>query len=359
MVLPVPLNELSADELAVLEPHLETVRFRGGDRIFRMGSPPDDCFVLDEGEVRIEIEHGEVDSDTVLAYLGAGSFLGELGLLDRQPRSATAYAHGEGVARRITAETLERLSHAHPRIVLAVVSALGRDASRKLRLTTGRLAEAVADDRPDPEGDDVVARAAQAQHTFERWTDEHVDALLGVLASTLAERAGDLASLTVRETRMGNVSDKTLKNEFASLSIYRSLAGKPTRGVLANDPERKVTELASPVGVIFAIIPMTNPVATAIFKTLISIKSRNALIMSFPHQCLGVAEATAMLIQRTLESQGAPGDLVQWVRKRTSRRTTAKFMRHPGVSLILATGGAGMVKAAYGSGKPAIGVGAG
>ena len=359
MTLPVPLDQLSAEDLSVLEPHLEPVRFRSGDCIFQMGSAADACFVLDQGEVRIEIAHEEIDSDTVLTFLGAGSFLGELGLLDRQPRSASAYAHSDVVARRITAKALDSLSRSHPSIALTVVSALGRDAAQKLRTTTGRLADVIADEKPDPEIDRMVAKAAAAQRAFEDWTDPQIDELLHDLASTVATHAERLAALTVKETRLGNVADKTFKNRFASLGIYRSLAGKPARGALTRDSERRVTELASPVGVIFAIIPMTNPVATAIFKSLISVKGRNALILSFPHQCLGIADAVGELIQRTLASHCAPADLVQWIRERPSRRKTTKFMKHPGISLILATGGAGMVKAAYSSGKPAIGVGPG
>ena len=110
---------------------------------------------------------------------------------------------------------------------------------------------------------------------------------------------------------------------------------------------------------IFAIVPMTNPVATAMFKTLISLKARNSLILSFHRTCPRVADAVGAIIVRVLEAKGAPPDLVQWVRERKNRRVTERFMRHDGVALILATGGAGMVKAAYSSGTPAIGVGPG
>jgi acetaldehyde dehydrogenase/alcohol dehydrogenase len=357
--LPAPLNTLSANDLHVLESHVEVVRFRAGDCIFRMRSPANGCYVLDEGEVRIEIDGDEIDSDTVLTFLGPGSLLGELGVLDGQPRSASAYAEGDVVARLISAEALATLTRSHPGIALALISALGRDAAQKLRSTTGRLAEALTDERPDPEVDSMVARAAAAQHAFENWTDERVDGLLLALATALAGRAEDLARLTVKETGIGNVHDKTLKNQFASLGVYRSLAGKATHGPLSSDPARKVIELGSPMGVIFGIVPMTNPVATAVFKALISLKARNALILSFHHTCLGVADATGSVIQDVLQSYGAPRDLVQWVRKRSSRRTTTRFMRHAGVALILATGGAGMVKAAYSSGTPALGVGPG
>jgi acyl-CoA reductase-like NAD-dependent aldehyde dehydrogenase len=154
------------------------------------------------------------------------------------------------------------------------------------------------------------------------------------------------------------VADKTLKIRFASLGIFRSLAGQIAQGVLSVDEERRVTEIASPVGVVFAIAPVTNPVATAIFKMLIAIKGRNATILSFHHQALGVGQLTCGIVRDALKAHGAPADLVQWV-KRPNRKVTRRFMAHQGVSLVLATGGQSLVQAAYSSGNPAIGVGPG
>jgi acetaldehyde dehydrogenase/alcohol dehydrogenase len=343
----------------VLASRLQIVRFSAGDCILRAGSSAAACYLIEEGEVRIEVGGSELDSATVLTSLGAGSLLGELGLLDGHPCSATAYAQGSVVLRMLSVQDLESLMRSHPGVALSVIRALARDTAQKLRTTTRRLAERLAADSPDPEVDRIVARAAAAQHVFKDWTDKRVDSLLLALATELAEHAQDLARLTVKATRMGNVHDKTRKNTFASLGIYRSLAGKPTHGPLSTDPERKVTEFASPVGVIFAIVPITSPVATAVFKTLISLKARNALILSFPRTCPRVADAVGTIIHRVLEANGAPLDLVQWVRERKNRLVTQRFMRHAGVALILATGGADMVKAAYSSGTPAIGVGPG
>ena len=146
---------------------------------------------------------------------------------------------------------------------------------------------------------------------------------------------------------------------FGSVAVWESMKGKLGTGTLSVDDESGITEIAGPVGVIFALVPVTNPVPTFVNKTLIALKSRNAIILSCHHAAQGVGDATGDIIREALERHGAPADLVQWVRGRTSRRRTAKFMRHPGVSLILATGGPGMVHAAYSSGKPAIGVGAG
>ena len=335
-----------------------------GEYLFRAGEVGDGCYIIDSGDVRLELPRQKLDSDgldsePVLAYLRAGSLLGELSLLDQLPRSASAFAETPVTARRLSSTAIEELSEQHPRIGVAVLRALGRDAALKLRKTNERLAEHLVGDEPDPEVDEMVARAQAAQREFERWPEERVDALLHGVAQAVAARAEELAILAVRETRMGNVPDKVTKNLLASMHVLGSLAGKPGYGPVRSDEARGVTEIATPAGVVFGIIPMTNPVSTAIFKTLISLKARNALILSFQRACLKVGNATGEVIQAALEQGGAPEGLVQWVKDRTSRKKTARFMGHPGVGLILATGGAGMVKAAYSSGTPAIGVGPG
>ena len=141
--------------------------------------------------------------------------------------------------------------------------------------------------------------------------------------------------------------------------VWETLEGRQGSGVLGTDEVLKITEIASPMGVIFAFVPITNPVPTIANKTLIALKSRNSIILSCHRMAQGVAGAAGEIISAALARHGAPAMLVQGVQGRTSRRRTAKFMRHPDVALILATGGPGMVKAAYSCGKPAIGVGAG
>jgi acetaldehyde dehydrogenase/alcohol dehydrogenase len=122
--------------------------------------------------------------------------------------------------------------------------------------------------------DAVVARACRARELFENWNEEGVDRLLHAIATETADAAETLASAAVSETGLGNVRDKTLENRFAGLGLYRTLAGKVAHGTLSSDPERQVTEVASAVGVVFAIVPVTTPPATAIFKVMISLKSR-------------------------------------------------------------------------------------
>jgi acyl-CoA reductase-like NAD-dependent aldehyde dehydrogenase len=359
MSLPELFGPLTADEEKLLAPCLQPVELAKETVIFRAGDAGDAVYFIDSGEVRIELDHPELDSEAVLRFLGPGSVMGELSLLDREPRSATAVAHTAVRARKMTATSLESLTAAHPALMLAVVRALARDAAAKLRHTTAQLSEYMFGGPPDPEVEQMVARATAAQAGFADWSEERVDGLLGALTQAFVTDAESLAKETVAETHLGNVRDKTLKNQMASHGVFQSLVGKPGAGPMGGDPEKKVTEIASPVGVVFGLIPMTNPVATAMFKTLIALKSRNALILSFHHAALGVGNRLGQIVRGVLEKSGAPADLVQWVKQRSNRKKTVQFMAHPGVSLILATGGSAMVKAAYSSGTPALGVGPG
>jgi acyl-CoA reductase-like NAD-dependent aldehyde dehydrogenase len=256
---------------------------------------------------------------------------------------------------------LERLVEVDVLSAIALVRGLGAAAAPEAHVTAeAYLTTALAEERQlESEVDAMVARARAAQAAFEHWTDERVDDLLRDLAETFAARAEDLARATVQETGLGNVRDKTEKNRFASLAVYQSIAGKPAQGPIGERANRRITELASPVGVVLGVVPVTNPVATAIFKTLIALKSRNALILSFHRRALGLARTVGDLVRRELAAHGAPVDLVQWPEQRADRRLTRKLMSHEGVSLILATGGPGLVRAAYASGTPAIGVGSG
>ena len=357
-VLPPPLDQLGDRERELLGDLLEPVEFSENERIFEEGSAGDCCYIIDAGRVRVQLEREHVDSEAVLAHPTAGAILGELSLLDGQPRSASAYAETTVRARRIAAASIDRQRDTNPLLYASLMAVLGRAAARKLRETSSALAEAIST-VSDPGVHATVAAAAAAQRAFEDWPDPEVDRLLEEMAATLAGRAQEFARMTVEHTRIGNVADKTTKNMMASLGIYRSLARRPGHGLLAVDADRKVTDLASAAGVVFALIPVTNPIATAIFKSLIALKGRNALILSFHRSTRDLGESFVDLMRGIIERHGAPPDLLQMVRQRGSRRTTAMYMRHPGVSLILATGGASMVKAAYSSGTPAIGVGPG
>ena len=236
--------------------------------------------------------------------------------------------------------------------------ALFRNASLRLRGAGERLGSVLFAGE-DREIDELVARAAVARQQIGGWPEARIDAMLLAVAQSFAVAARPLAEDTVRVTGVGNVPDKTCKNVMASMGVYRSLAGRQASGVLETDDARRVSEIACPVGIVVGLIPATNPAATAVFKALIALKGRNALIFSFPRSFREVAPKVVGIIHAALRASGAPVDLIQWVKRGQSRAKAESLMRHPKVSMVLATGGAAMVKAAYGSGTPTIGVGPG
>lgn len=353
------LDAFQIELLSSLQPYLEESAHQPGEAIFRRGEVSDAFFIVDEGEVRIEAHSDEVDTDSVLDHVGPGSFLGQASMLSGSPHSMSAIAETPVKVRRVTSAALKRLFADDPQAGIDVLRALGRETAMKLQRANEQLAENLADEARDPEVDRMVAKAVAAQKEFSSWPEDRVDALLKAIAQAFVDRAVELAERSVAETHIGNAADKALKIQFASMGVYDSIAGKAGSGVLSEDVDRKVVEVASAVGVIIGLVPVTNPVPTFANKTLIALKSRNAIILSCHRMAQGLADASGEIVEGVLAEHGAPDGLVQWIRNRTSRRKTAKFMSHEDVGLILATGGPAMVKAAYSSGKPAIGVGAG
>jgi len=353
------LSALQGEELAIFEKHINPVQFPRNSCIIRQGDPGDGCYIIDEGTVRLELQSAETDTDSVIGFLESGMFLGEFSLLDGRPRSANAYAHTDVKGRWLSKQSFEEMCQSHPKVGLIMTVALGQDLTAKLREFNNKIAGYIFAGEIDKDTHEIVARAVKAQQSFEEWPEDRVDALLQDVAQAIAERAEELAEASVAETGMGKVEDKVMKIRFASLEVYKTIAHHPAAGLLRTDSQTQVTEIASPVGVVLGLIPVTNPVPTIVFKSLITLKGRNALILSCHRDALGVGSQACDIIRDVLEHHGAPGDLVQTVRHRTGRQKTMMFMNHPDVSLILATGGTSMVKAAYSSGTPAIGVGPG
>jgi acyl-CoA reductase-like NAD-dependent aldehyde dehydrogenase len=353
---------LDAFQVALLDslkPYMERVEFAAGDVLIQRGTASEAFYVIEEGDVVIEVHSDEMDTDGVLDYAGPGSFLGEVGFLAGGMNDTTARALTPVSADRISTQGIRRLFKENPQDGVHIMRALARDTAGKLNRVNRRMGEHIADDARDPEADEMVAAAVAAQRELETWPEDRVDALLGAMAQAVADHAQELAEQTVQETTLGNVPDKVIKITFASLGVFGAMQGKPGYGEISRDEEHKLVEMANPVGVILGLVPVTNPVPTFINKALIALKARNAIILSCHRSSQGVANSVGELVQNVLAEHGAPPALVQWIRNRTSRRKTAKFMEHENVAMILATGGQAMVRAAYSSGKPAIGVGAG
>ena len=353
------LNILQEEELgSVLDKYLIPVQFKQNTCIMRENDIGEGCYVLDEGIVRLEVRNNETDTDSVIGFIEPPMFVGEFSLLEDKPREASAYAHSDVKARYFPQKSYNDICQKYPRIGLTLATALGQNLIEKLRKANDKVAGYIFSGDIDQDTNQIVTRAEEAQKKFASWSEERVDALLKDITEAITAKAEELAEANVSETKMGVTTDKITKIRFASLEVYKALVGHPAAGFIT-DTRGRIVDIASPVGVIFGIIPLTNPVSTIAFKTLISLKGRNAMILSCHRDALNVGKLTCEIIRNILELHGAPADLVQPVIKRSSRQKTIMFMNHPGVSLILATGGTSMVKAAYSSGKTAIVVGPG
>lgn len=205
---------------------------------------------------------------------------------------------------------------------------------------------------------DLVRKAKTAQKEFKNYSQAEVDRVVFALARRMEREAEGLARMAVEETGYGNIPDKTVKNLLASRILYESIKDMKTVGFIKEDHEKKIYEIGIPVGVIAGLVPSTNPTSTAIYKGIISLKAGNAIVLS-PHPAAkGCILEAVNIMKDVLREENAPEDLIGCISIPTMEATDG-LMRHEDVNLILATGGSAMVKAAYSSGTPALGVGPG
>ena len=202
----------------------------------------------------------------------------------------------------------------------------------------------------------ALERVRAAQKKFAGYSQSQVDSIFKAAAAAADRKRIPLARLAVEETGMGVVEDKVIKNHYAAEYIYNAYRDTKTCGVIEEDKQYGITEIAEPIGVIAAVIPTTNPTSTAIFKTLLALKTRNGIIISPHPRAKGSTAEAAKTVLEAAVAAGAPEDIIVWIDK-PSLEMTNFIMKE--ADMILATGGPGMVRAAYSSGKPAIGVGAG
>ncbi|MDR2426541.1 MAG: bifunctional acetaldehyde-CoA/alcohol dehydrogenase [Endomicrobium sp.] len=206
--------------------------------------------------------------------------------------------------------------------------------------------------------EELIARVKKAQLIFSTYPQEHVDKIFKAAAVAANQERISLARMAVEETGMGVLEDKVIKNHFASEYIYNKHKNAKTCGIIKEDKPNGIKIVAEPLGVIAGIVPTTNPTSTAIFKSLISLKTRNAIIFSPHPRAKAATIAAAKIVLEAAIKAGAPKDIIGWIDV-PSLELTNILITHKDIATILATGGPGMVKAAYSSGKPALGVGAG
>ncbi|MDR0481597.1 MAG: bifunctional acetaldehyde-CoA/alcohol dehydrogenase [Cellulomonadaceae bacterium] len=215
-------------------------------------------------------------------------------------------------------------------------------------------------DAPDPavEVDGLVTRALKALTAYADFDQESIDHIVKKASVAALHMHGQLAKMAVEETGRGIFEDKATKNIFACEHVTHSMAKLRTVGVISRDELKGITEIAEPVGVVAGVTPVTNPTSTAIFKSLLALKTRNPIIFGFHPNAQNCSVEAARIVRDAAIAAGAPDNCIQWI-EHPSIAATGELMNHPGVSTILATGGNAMVRAAYSTGKPALGVGAG
>jgi len=209
------------------------------------------------------------------------------------------------------------------------------------------------------EVDIIMEKASFAAAIFSQLGQEHTDRIVKAVYEAGFKNRIKLAKLAHDETGMGAWEDKVIKNVVATQYVYENIKDLKTVGIISDDKESGITEIAQPIGPIFALIPVTNPTSTVMFKILIALKTRNPIIISAHHKAMKSCLEAARICYEAALKQDAPQDCIQWLDAESSKDARTLLMHHKKLSLVLATGGSSLVGAAYSSGTPAIGVGPG
>ncbi|MEL7566068.1 MAG: acetaldehyde dehydrogenase (acetylating) [Dehalobacterium sp.] len=208
------------------------------------------------------------------------------------------------------------------------------------------------------EARDLARKAKEAQRVLAGYNQQQIDRIVAAMSEAALANAEWLARMAVDETKFGIFQDKVKKNIFAAKNVYEFIKNMKTIGVLREDPQNKVIEAGVPMGVVMGIIPSTNPTSTTIYKALVSLKAGNGIVFApHPNACRCINAASQVMHEAAVKA-GAPEGIISCLTKVTMAATN-ELMKHDDISVILATGGPGLVKAAYSAGKPAYGVGAG
>ena len=206
--------------------------------------------------------------------------------------------------------------------------------------------------------DELATKANVALKAMEDFTQEQVDHIVHQMAMAALDQHMPLAKMAVEETGRGIYEDKAIKTMYASEYIWNNIKHDKTVGVINKDEQTGLMEIAEPVGVVCGVTPTTNPTSTTIFKSLIALKTRNPIVFAFHPSAQKCSAEAARIVRDAAIAAGAPENCIQWI-EQPSIDATSALMNHPGIAIVLATGGAGMVKSAYSTGKPALGVGPG
>lgn len=326
-----------------------------GHCLLAQGSQPTHCFYILSGEVQLEVHDKELDRKARLPVsFSAGDCISAKELLSEQASLYSVIAHCDTQYVTLSLPQLRKLMLDDPNFYSIILNSL----SKQIDITLQDQVDAALMSAPIKEVEFIVNGANEAHRTIQDLPEQIIDDAIMAIAQAVNDQAENLAKLTVLESGMGVLEHKIQKIQLGTIAVAENLKGKPGVGsVIENKDGSK--GLANSMGVVFAMIPVTNPVETLTFKCLIALKSRNAIVISSHRKAKNVGNQTVELIQSVLKKSGLPVNLVQTSQMPSSRGLTQAFMTHDGVHFILATGGPSMVKSAYQSGTPAIGVGKG
>lgn len=349
---------LPASEVERLTKYCEQQNFDSGEYLFKQNEQSNGCFYILQGKVATQYFDHDVDTDIELDYFYSGDLVGAMSLVVAEPRAMSVKALTQTKVLFLAADQLQKLATFDELAHQEFFKLFNFSLINRLKKNRPLHQQAALQETNIPAVDTQMKLARLAHEEFLSWPESKVDSIITDIAKTIYAQASELAELTQRESGMGVVEHKVLKIKLGSLDVADSLVNQPGNGTIeleANGVER----VSMPIGVVFGMIPITNPVETIVFKTLISLKSRNSIIISSHRKGRLVGERTIELIRQVLNKFGAPESLVQSPELAANRKVTNAYMTHADTSMILATGGPSMVKSAYSSGTPAIGVGKG
>lgn len=333
-------------------------KYHTGDEIFSQNTQQNGCYFVLEGTVYGLVRDEELNRCGQLKQtFTSGSVVGALDMLADAKHGFTAVADGEVSCAFLSKKHFEKIQK-NSELALEFYRLLADSMMMHSIGSQQSMIDAALVSSSIPEVDFMVNNAVQAQRELQHISEQKIDQVIQEIAQKINAHARTLATQTVHESGMGIVEHKVLKIGLGTIDVAASLVGQPGVGVV-QDSGDGVKTILTPMGVIFGMIPITNPVETIAFKCLSALKSRNAIIVSSHSKGKEVGFKTVQLIQSVLQQHHLSAALVQAPMLPANRAVTNAFMTHDNINFILATGGPSMVKSAYQSGTPAIGVGKG
>ncbi len=351
------MNAVVPSSLSFLADVAHSCTFSRGEYLFKQGDEPDGCYIVVHGIVGTHYYDADIQTDAGLQRYDAGEVVGAVGVIDRSIRRISATAETDVAAYYLSNELLDDLKANHIDLFQQFIELRANTLAKKFRELHEQACELAVAKSSSPLVDATVEKANAAQAIFVDWPKEKVNAIIRDVADAVNAQAHSLAVQCVDESGMGVVEHKVMKIKLGTVAVAESLLAHHDETITLEAPG--VESIAMPMGVVFGMIPVTNPVETIVFKVLSALKSGNAIIISSHRKTRNVGDRTVDIIREVIAQHGAPIDLVQTPSLPANRKLTQAFMTHEKVHFILATGGPSMVKSAYRSGTPAIGVGKG